>query len=57
MKTPPEIWWRCEHCGHTVHNHDAEKIGGLRRVCPKEVVAPGGKRKGCKYVRDEKGRP
>jgi hypothetical protein len=45
-----EIWWRCAHCGHTVHNHDAEKLGGRRRKCPKEVVGPGGKRKGCKYV-------
>jgi hypothetical protein len=51
-----EIWWHCTRCGRSVHNHDAEKLGGRRRACPKEVVAPGGKRKGCVYERVEKGK-
>lgn len=48
VKRPAQ--WKCVHCG-------GEKIGERRRACPREVVAPGGKRKGCVYERTEKGSP
>jgi hypothetical protein len=56
-KTPSEVWWRCTRCGRSVHNHSPEGVKEINpRVCKKEVVALGGKRKGCVYVLDEKGK-